>query len=91
MFPANKAYWVPQSRRILSTRPGSDGHFKFPNLPAGDYLIAAVTDVEQGEWYDPAFLAQLGRRIDEDHARRRREEGAEPADQGRATEASSAG
>lgn len=47
------------SRRILSTRPGSDGHFKFPNLPAGDYLIAAVTDVKPDEWYDPAFLAQL--------------------------------
>ena len=59
VYPANKEYWVPMSRRILSTRPGSDGHFKFLNLPAGDYLIAAVTDVEQGEWYDPAFLAQL--------------------------------
>ena len=40
-------------------RPGGDGHFKFQNPPPGDYLIAAVTDVEQGEWNDPAFLEQL--------------------------------
>jgi hypothetical protein len=29
------------------------------NLPAGEYYIVAVTDVEQGQWYDPAFLAEL--------------------------------
>jgi len=28
-------------------------------LPPGDYLVAAVTDVEQGEWYVPAFLTEL--------------------------------
>ena len=59
LFPVNKAYWGGQSRRIMSTRPGADGRFKFQNPPPGDYLIAAVTDVEQGEWNDPAFLEQL--------------------------------
>ena len=29
------------------------------NLPPGEYYIGAVTDVEQGEWYDPSFLTQL--------------------------------
>ena len=28
-------------------------------LPPGDYLMAAVTDVEPGEWFDPEFLQQL--------------------------------
>ena len=28
-------------------------------IPAGDYLVAAVEDVEQGEWFDPAFLDGL--------------------------------
>jgi hypothetical protein len=59
LFPVDKAYWTPQSRRIQSTRPASDGRYRIQNLPPGEYLIAAVTDVEQGEWYDPAFLAQL--------------------------------
>ncbi len=60
VFPSDSRYWLPQARRISATRPGTDGRFTFPNLPAGDYLLTAVTDVEPGEWYDPAFLEQLG-------------------------------
>jgi len=59
LFPADRQFWVPQSRRIQSVRPGSDGKFKASNLPPGEYYIAAVTDVEQSEWFDPNFLAQL--------------------------------
>ena len=44
-----------QSPRILQTRPSSDGRFIF-RLPPGEYLIGAVTDVEQNEWFEPAFL-----------------------------------
>jgi hypothetical protein len=50
---------VPQARRIQSSRPGTDGKFTFRNLPPGDYRLTAVTDVEPGEWFDPAFLEQL--------------------------------
>jgi hypothetical protein len=59
VFPANKDFWQPQSRRIQSVRPGTDGRFVVRNLPAGSYLLVAVTDVEPGEWYDPDFLEQL--------------------------------
>lgn len=59
VFSADKAHWVPQSRRIQSVRPANDGKFKVLNLPAGEYYIVAVTDVEQGQWYDPAFLTDL--------------------------------
>ena len=59
LFPENKARWGGQFGRVMSTRPGGDGRFKFQNPRPGDYLIAAVTDVEQGEWNDPAFLEQL--------------------------------
>lgn len=63
-FPADKAYWIPGSRRILTSRPGTDGRFAFGgpgpvSLPAGDYLLAAVTDIDRDEQYDPAFLAAL--------------------------------
>jgi protocatechuate 3,4-dioxygenase beta subunit len=59
VFPADRAAWLPTSRRIQSTRPGSDGGYSVKGLPAGEYLIAALTDVEPGEWFSPAFLGQL--------------------------------
>jgi protocatechuate 3,4-dioxygenase beta subunit len=59
VFPPDQRYWLPQARRIASARPGTDGRFIFRGLPAGDYRLTAVTDVEPGEWYDPAFLTQL--------------------------------
>jgi hypothetical protein len=59
VFPAENRFWLPQSRRILSTRPGTDGKFSFRNLPAGEYRLTAVTDVEPGEWFNPEFLTQL--------------------------------
>jgi hypothetical protein len=59
VFPADNRFWTPQARRIASTRPGTDGKFTLRGLPAGEYRMTAVTDVEPGEWYDPAFLNQL--------------------------------
>ena len=60
LFAADNRFWTPLSRRILSTRPGTDGKFTFRNLPAGQYRLTAVTDAEQGEWFDPAYLSQIG-------------------------------
>ena len=59
VYSADQQYWTPQSRRIVSMRPGTDGRFTVRSLPPGDYLMAAVTDVEPGEWFDPEFLQQL--------------------------------
>jgi hypothetical protein len=59
VFPSDSRYWLPRARRIVSTRPGTDGSFAFRDLPPGDYRLTAVTDVEPGEWYDPNFLTQL--------------------------------
>ncbi|HUR19189.1 MAG TPA: carboxypeptidase-like regulatory domain-containing protein [Vicinamibacterales bacterium] len=59
VFPSDQQYWQPQSRRIQSVRPGTDGKFTVRNLPPGAYSVVAVTDVEPGEWYDPEFLSQL--------------------------------
>ena len=60
VFPSDNRFWQPQSRRIMATRPGTDGRFTFRNLPPGDYRLTAVTDVEPGEWFNPDFLSQLG-------------------------------
>lgn len=59
VFPSDPRYWQPLARRITATRPGTDGRFTFRGLPAGDYRLTAVTDVEPGEWYDPEFLNRL--------------------------------
>ena len=59
LYPADERYWVPQSRRIRSTRPSTDGQFSFTGIPAGDYKIVAMVDVEPGAWFDPSFLQQV--------------------------------
>jgi uncharacterized protein (DUF2141 family) len=60
LFPEEPSLWVPTSRRIQGVRPAADGTYLMRNLPAGNYLLAAVDDVEPGEWFDPAFLQRLG-------------------------------
>lgn len=59
VYPSDQRYRTPQSRRIMSTRPATDGRYTFRNLPAGEYRIAPVLDPEPGSWFDPAFLQQL--------------------------------
>ena len=50
---------APGSRRIRADRVVADGSFQFRLLPAGDYYVAAAADVDEYEWYDPAFLDRL--------------------------------
>jgi hypothetical protein len=59
VFPADRQYWQPGSRRIRMARPATDGTFSVTGLPPGEYLLAALTDLEPGEWNDPTLLAQL--------------------------------
>ena len=57
-FPASESLWSIGSRRIAAARPGVDGKYRV-TLPPGDYLVAAVTDVEQFQWFDDKFLREL--------------------------------
>ena len=60
VFPTDRRMWAsPLGRRIRTTRPGTDGRFTIANLPAGEYRIAALTDIAPGEANDPTFLEQL--------------------------------
>ena len=59
VFSAEAQYWRPQSRRINAARTDQSGTYHFRNLPPGDYLMVAVDDVEQGEWFDPAYLEKV--------------------------------
>lgn len=58
-FPSDERLWFPQSRQIMTVRTDRTGAYKLVSIPAGDYLVVAVDDVEQGEWFDPAFLDQI--------------------------------
>jgi hypothetical protein len=82
MFPADRAQWLPGSRRILSTRPGNDGQYSIRGLPPGDYLLAALTDLDPQDLFSPSFFEQLtplairvtlseGQSIKQDYAIRR--------------------
>jgi protocatechuate 3,4-dioxygenase beta subunit len=59
VFPADEHLWFPQSRQIVTSRTDASGGYKVSTIPPGDYLTIAVDDVEQGEWFDPAFLDQI--------------------------------
>jgi protocatechuate 3,4-dioxygenase beta subunit len=59
IYPADERLWAPQSRRIRSTRPATDGQFTFSGIPPGDYKLVALVDVETGAWFDPTFLQQV--------------------------------
>jgi len=60
VFPADRTLWHAASRRMQAARPGSDGTFIVRDLPGGDYVIAAVTDMDPREWQDTSFLDQVG-------------------------------
>jgi protocatechuate 3,4-dioxygenase beta subunit len=57
--PSDPRFWVPGGRRILITRPDTGGRYTFRSLPPGDYMVAAVTDMEQGGQFDPEFLKAI--------------------------------
>lgn len=58
-FSADSRFWTPQSRRTQWVRPNTQGRFSVRDLPAGDYIIAAVSDIEPGQWNDAKFLEEL--------------------------------
>ena len=47
------------SRRVKSARPATDGTFIIRDLPAGAYLLAALTDFEPRDVENREFLEQL--------------------------------
>lgn len=59
LYSSEPRYWGPNSGRVRVVRPGSDGSYRVRDLPAGSYLLSAVTDVEPGQWNDSAYLGSL--------------------------------
>jgi hypothetical protein len=59
VFPVDRTLWLPLARRIMSTRADTTGAWTLKDVPPGDYLVAALTDLVPEELADPAFLEQL--------------------------------
>jgi 5-hydroxyisourate hydrolase-like protein (transthyretin family) len=57
-FSTDTTLWRPQARQIMTARPDQNGTFQIRGLPPGDYFLAAIDPLQQGEWYAPAFLEQ---------------------------------
>jgi hypothetical protein len=64
LFPTDRRYWYPQSQRVLTARPSTDGSYEFGGFlspAAGEYFLSVVTDLEPGQQYEPAFLDALAK------------------------------
>jgi hypothetical protein len=59
VFTTDRSLWRAGARRVRVTRPDTQGRFSVGDLPAGEYHIAALTDVADGEWNEVSFLETL--------------------------------
>jgi uncharacterized protein (DUF2141 family) len=59
VFPADRSLWRPLARRIQSARTGTDGTWTMKDLPPGDYLVAALRDLDPDDLLDPSFFDAL--------------------------------
>lgn len=59
VFSTDRGHWTPGSRRVRTTRPATDGTFSVKGLLPGEYFLAALPDLESGEWNDVALLEGL--------------------------------
>jgi hypothetical protein len=55
----DRSLWLPSARRIRASQPATDGSFIVSDLPAGEYAIAAVEDLEEADLSNAAFLSEL--------------------------------
>ena len=54
VFSTERRNWTSGSRRVAQARPDNTGGFSISTLPAGEYYVAALTDL------DPSDLAEIG-------------------------------
>jgi Carboxypeptidase regulatory-like domain len=58
-FPTDRARWTNYDlfpSRVRSTHAAQDGSYRFADLPAGDYYVAAFDAAQSEAWFETAFL-----------------------------------
>jgi hypothetical protein len=59
VFSADRAHWFSGARRTRAVQPATDGVFNVTELPAGAYLVAALTDLPSDDYQRASVLEQL--------------------------------
>jgi len=59
VFSTDRSYWTASGRRGRPMLSGQDGRFKVTGLPAGEYYLAVINDVDLPDMGDAAFLEPL--------------------------------
>lgn len=60
VFPEESRRWsLPQTRMVMSAKTDKDGAFSVAALPAGNYFVAVVPQLVDGEWAAPTNLEKL--------------------------------
>jgi hypothetical protein len=59
VFATDRDSWTPASRFLTTARPGPHGIFTVTGLPPGEYFVAAVDRMVDGEWQDPDVLESV--------------------------------
>lgn len=59
LFTEDESRWGETSRLVRTARPDAAGGFEMRLVPPGDYLIAGVEYVRNGDWEDPEYLQRL--------------------------------
>lgn len=54
-----RSLWLPGARRIRVAAPATDGSFTVNDLPAGEYAVAAVQDLDTADLANEDFLTRL--------------------------------
>jgi hypothetical protein len=58
VFSTDRTMWRAYSRRVKYARPGNTGEFRVV-VPAGEYYVCALTDLDPYEMYSSTFLDPL--------------------------------
>ena len=62
VFSADRALWGAAGRRLKTpVALDPDGTYRVEELPAGDYFLAAVTEIDERDLTDVAFLTDLSK------------------------------
>jgi hypothetical protein len=58
VFPASRDLWK-SDRRVRTTRASDAGTYRIAGLPAGEYYVCALTEVDRQLMYEASYLQQL--------------------------------
>ena len=59
VFSTDRAHWATGARRIRSVRATDTGRYEIAGLPAGEYYLCALTELDTMLQFQPEYLEQL--------------------------------